>query len=270
MNPIKIRYFFSIGHRCNSTDFSIKYNLRKYSSPFDYMYVDFESALQIIQKRFSDFCNDLVLMDNQNKSVQLIYKKNTNVPDEEYSELLKKDMKYMNDDFSWTTLRINQTYTRVFDENNEPLDNIYFWPRICIHHHHNLQDGHVRNGMQKRCDRFLKVVDNWWQKCVLFYVTQILHGINVQDEILRLLTMKNKYGCKEWLVYIMCCDDQDDHHYFVDRCLFIIKRVPPYEKQFLERGTDNHVKYLNYDKENDLIRQHFDMDLIEKEVIDAV
>jgi hypothetical protein len=233
------------------------------------MYVDFESALQIIQKRFSDFCNDLVLLDNQNKSLRLIYKKNTNVVDEEYSALLKKDMKYMNDDFSWTTLRINQTYTRVFDENNEPLDNIYFWPRICIHHHHNLQDVHVRNGIQKRCDRFLKVADTWWHDCVLFYITQILHGINVQDEILRLITMKNKYGCKEWLVYIMCCDDKDDHHYFMDRCLFIIKLVPTYETQASERGTDNHVKYLNYDKENELIRQYFDMDLVEKDVIDA-
>ena len=39
-------------------------------------------------------------MDNQNKTLQLIYKKNTNVPDEEYSELLKKDVKYMKDDFT--------------------------------------------------------------------------------------------------------------------------------------------------------------------------
>jgi hypothetical protein len=231
------------------------------------MYVDFESALQIISNRFSDFCNDIVLMDNQNKTLQLIYKKNTTVPDEEYSILLKKNMIYMNDDFSWTTLRINQTYTKPFDVSGEPLDNIYLWPRICIHHHHNLQDGNVLNGMKKRCDRFLKVMDNWQQDCTLFYITQILHGGDIQDEILRLINMKNKYARNEWLIYIMCCDDQEDEDYFLDRCLFIIKKVPSYQDQFLEKGTDNHVKYLNYDRENELIRQYFDMDLLEKNVI---
>jgi hypothetical protein len=268
MNPIKIRYFLSIGHRCNSTDFAIKYDLRKFSSPFDYMYVDFESALQIISKRFSDFCNDIVIMDNQNKSLQLIHKKNTNVPDEEYSMLLKKNIKYMNDDFSWTTLRINQTYTRPFDHNEEILDNIYFWPRICIHHHHNVQDIHVLNGMQKRCNRFLKVVDNYWRNAVLFYITQILHSVCIEDEIFRLITMKNKYNVKSFLIYILCCDDHDDDHFFIDRCLFIVKKVPSYRQQFLERGTDNHVKYLNYDREIDLMRKYFDMDLIEKDALD--
>ncbi len=49
-----INYIFSIGYRCYSSDFLNIYKLRKISGPFDYLFIDFETALKIINNNFNN------------------------------------------------------------------------------------------------------------------------------------------------------------------------------------------------------------------------
>lgn len=51
MKPI-INFIFSIGYRCYSPDFLNNFKLRKMSSPFDYLFIDFETSLNIINNNF--------------------------------------------------------------------------------------------------------------------------------------------------------------------------------------------------------------------------
>ena len=50
MKPI-INFIFSIGYRCYSPDFLNTFNLIKMSSPFDYLFIDFETSLKIINNK---------------------------------------------------------------------------------------------------------------------------------------------------------------------------------------------------------------------------
>ena len=45
MKPI-INFIFSIGYRCYSPEFLNNFKLRKMSSPFDYLFIDFETSLK--------------------------------------------------------------------------------------------------------------------------------------------------------------------------------------------------------------------------------
>lgn len=267
MNKISIEYWFSAGFRCNATDFSVKYGFRKYSSPFDYMYIDFESMLHIVNNRFLDFLNDTVILDGHYHTLINYKSKNSIWVKPEFYQLLHMPIRYMRESFLSTFVRFNQTYTQP-NNKKEFTENLYDWDRICIHHHHNVTDDKVIAYMEKRCHRFCRVFENSYKKCVLLHITKIMSGIDIRREITRILSLKNKYNNLAYMVYIMCCDDQVDDEFFIDRCLFIVKKVPSYDTQFREHGTENHVKYLNYDRENKLIREYFDLNLIDKNAID--
>jgi hypothetical protein len=262
--PITINYWFSVGYRCNATDFSVKYGFRKMSSPFDYMFLDFNSMLRIIHNKFDDFLNDTVVLDGHYNTLINYKSKNHVWVKPEFYPLLKMPIRYVRESFLKTFIRFNQNYTTV--ESGESFtENMYDWPNICIHNHHNVTDDNVLAYMQTRCDRFLKAFETNYKKTILFHITKILSGLDIRQEIMRVLELKNKYNNRAHMVYIMCCDDKNNDHFFVDRCLFIVKQVPYYDTQFEEHGTENDIKYLNYDKENQLIREYFEFDLVEKE-----
>lgn len=62
-----INFIFSIGYRCDSVDFLKKFNLRKFSSPFDFLFIDFETSLKIINNNFDDFLHDIILFNKNEK-----------------------------------------------------------------------------------------------------------------------------------------------------------------------------------------------------------
>ena len=74
MKPI-INFIFSIGYRCYSPDFLNKFKLRKMSSPFDYLFIDFETSLKIINNNFDDYLYDIIFFNKNNKHLELFYKK---------------------------------------------------------------------------------------------------------------------------------------------------------------------------------------------------
>jgi len=45
------------------------------SSPFDYLFIDFETSLKIINNNFDDYLNDIILFNKNTQHIELFYKK---------------------------------------------------------------------------------------------------------------------------------------------------------------------------------------------------
>ena len=45
------------------------------SSPFDYLFINFETLLKIINNNFDDYLYDIILFNKNNKHIELFYKK---------------------------------------------------------------------------------------------------------------------------------------------------------------------------------------------------
>ena len=55
----EINYIFTIGSLCDST-FFLRFNkLSKFASPFDWVYIDLETAFQVIENQFDNYLTDL-------------------------------------------------------------------------------------------------------------------------------------------------------------------------------------------------------------------
>jgi len=258
MKPI-INFIFSIGYRCYSTDLLETYKLRKMSSPFDYLFINFETSLKIINNNFEDFLYDIILFNKNTKSIELFYKKNTNEINKQFYELLENNIGYMAHNYNGSKLLFNQNYL----DDNKLMDNLYNWNTICCFMHHNILDNHIYNSIKKRCERFNNIINKYSETTALFYITKIIHCENIVDYMNNILELKKRYDIKCFIIIIINCDNIADNNYYneQDKCLFIIKNVENYETQYSKYETDNN---LNYEKEFNVISNHFTFNLIEK------
>jgi hypothetical protein len=55
----EINYVFSVGYRCNSVEFLRRFEVSKFSGPFDWMYIDLETSLMNIHNRFEFYLDDI-------------------------------------------------------------------------------------------------------------------------------------------------------------------------------------------------------------------
>ena len=244
----EINFIFSIGYRCYSVDFINNYNLRKFSGPFDYLFIDLESALKIINNKFSDFLNDIIIFNKNDRIIDLFYKKNTNEINYKFIELLEKNISYMADNYNNKYLLFNQNYLN----NNILSGNLYDWEHICIFIHHHIIDNNIHNIIYNRCERFNNIMNKYNNTSALFYITKIVTCPNIIDYMNEITEMKKKYKNNCFLIMIICSDNLDDNHYYHQdhKCLFIIKKVENYDIQRRNYKTDNKlINNLNYDNE---------------------
>jgi hypothetical protein len=264
----KLHFIFSNGFRCNSTDFLIKYEFRKMSSPFDYLYIDFETTLKLINNKFEDYLNDIIIYDRNNKDnkiLSLINEKKTNEVDPLLIDMVEKhkSIRYMHDHYGGFLL--NQNYLNYDNDVNELSDNLYNWKHICIFLHHDVKDKNECDKFEMRCNRFLDIYDKYANNMALFSMTRILSNDNntIHDEMNKIFDLKKKYNINCYTIMIMCCDQLDDTEYLNEenKCLFIIKRVPPYVC-FEPYGTDCNINWgnsLNFTNQYNTILKYFDV-----------
>jgi len=254
-----INFIFSIGYRCYSPQFLDTFKLRKMSGPFDYLFIDFESSLKIINNKFEDYLYDIILFNKNKKHIELFYKKNTNEINNKFYELLENNIGYMADNYNDGNLLFNQNYLH----DNKLNDNLYNWNKICAFHHHNILDSNIYNSIKTRCERFNNIINKYYETTALFYITKIINGKSLVDFMINIIELKNKYLIKCLLIIIINCHNITDRNYYneVDKCLFIIKKVENYETQYSKYKTDNN---LNYEKEFNIISKYFKLRLIEK------
>lgn len=265
INDVKplINVVFSIGFRCYSVDFLNHFKLRKFSSPFDHMIIDFETSLKIINNKFDNYLNDVVLFNRNARHVQLCNGKNTTEIDNKFHKLLEKPIGYMAHDFGDVNLCFNQNY--LDDCHGELNNNLYHWNRICLFRHYNVSEAGSCQTIQRRCDRFNSVVNEYNETIALFYITKIVNCENIVEYMNNIVQLKKQNDIKFFIIMIINCDNLEDNEYYdeANKCLFITKKVENYETQYAKYETENDVKHLNYEKEFSVISKYFTLNLIE-------
>ena len=160
----EINYTFSIGSNCDSTFFIRHYNLSKFSGPFDWVYVDFNSALKNIEQKFERYNKDLFYYN----------------PDTDYSEMGVEELKlhlinkeyhnqvdYRLENISDIEFELhpNKNYVKDFYINqhylpDEITPNLVQWNRSCWFPHHDFKDNEKNNILINKINVFNKVYEN--------------------------------------------------------------------------------------------------------------
>lgn len=161
---INITNIYSIGYRCNNDDFLKSNNLRKYSSPFSYMLIDYKSALNFIDNSFNNYFDYIIIEPNKIKLI---------------------------DKFFTTPVFINKNLNNISKTNI-----VHNWEKICLWNHHNLN-----NEIDKillRANRLLYNLNNKSSSLMLFCIHKIQNyiddNINNYIDIDFLLKFNNKYN----------------------------------------------------------------------------
>jgi hypothetical protein len=258
MKPI-INFIFSVGYRCYSTDFLIKFKLRKMSSPFDYLFIDFDTSLKIINNNFADYLHDIIAFNKNKQHIRLFYSKNTTEINSKFTVLLQNNIGYMAHNYNESNLLFNQNYL----DDNKLDNNLYNWNKICAFHHHNILDSNIYATIKRRCEIFNNVINKYNENTALFYITKIINCNNIVEYMNNIIELKRQNIKNLICIVIINCDNIEDSEYYheVDKCLFIIKKVENYQTQYNKYQTDNN---LNYDREFNIMSKYFTFDLIEK------
>mgnify|MGYP000061618917 FL=1 len=255
---ITINFIFSIGFRCYSPDFLKHYNIRNISGPFDYLFIDIETAFDNINNNFDLFLKDIVLV-NKKEKINKIYYSNKEINKKILDFTKSTDIGYMSHNYNDITLIINQNFI-----NNTP-SNLYNWDRICIFHHNHITEKSIYDTIYKRVNIFKNIYKNRKKDMCLFYITKIIETKNIEQYKKNIYDMKKQYNINCYIIIIICSDKLDDYYIFENDILFIIKKVNDYNYQYnSKKGTDNN---LNYDKEYNIIKKIFNLKLMTYEQI---
>lgn len=255
-----INFIFGIGYRCYSPDFLNTYNLRKIGSPFDHIFIDFETSLKIINNKFDCFLHDIILFNKKQKKIELFLKKNTNEINKNLYEFLENDidMVYMGDNFTDNIVLFNQNYLDDAKLNN----NLYNWNTICCFIHHDRLDNYIHRSIKQRCERFNNVINKYNKSTALFYMTKIINCDNIVYYMNGIIELKKKYDIELFMIIIINCDNIEDCNFYneLDEILFIVKKVESYEIQYSKYKTDNNLN--NYEKEFNVILNYFTLNIL--------
>lgn len=255
---ITINFIFSIGFRCYSPGFLKRHNIRNISGPFDYLFIDIETAFYNINNEFDLFLNDIVVI-NKNKKINKIYYSDKIINKQILDFSKNKDIGYMNHNYNSSNLIINQNFI------NDTPSNLYNWNRICIFHHHDITKKSKYNIIYKRVNIFKNIYKKRKNDMCLFYITKIVETKNIEQYKKQIYDMKKKYNIKCYIIIIICSDKLDDYYIFENDILYIVKKVNDYNYQYNNTpGTDNN---LDYNKEYNIIKKIFNIELMPYEQI---
>ena len=161
---INITNIYSIGYRCNNDDFLKSNDLRKYSSPFSYMLIDYKSALYFIDNSFNNYFDYIIIEPNKIKLI---------------------------DKFFTTSVFINKNCNNISKTNI-----VHNWEKICLWNHHNLNN--EIDKIMIRANRLLYNLNNKSSSLMLFCIHKIQNyidnNINNYIDIAFLLKFNKKYN----------------------------------------------------------------------------
>lgn len=142
-----INNIYSIGYRCNNDDLLNHMKIRKYSSPFSYMIIDYKTALNFIDTKFNNFL------------------------DFKYVNNLDCQYKWCNNN-NWK----NHLFFSLHFPDNNKSKNISDWDNICVWNHHNLFN--EKDRINLRGERLLYNLTNKNNTLLLLCIHKIQNYIN--------------------------------------------------------------------------------------------
>jgi len=248
MEKILINIIFSAGFSCDSANYLKRYNLRKMSGPFDYMYIDFETTLKVISTNFEDYTSDIVICNKHYQNRYLQNSKNTTEPHPRFKPLIEQGfIGYRSDNYYDVDLLVNQNYI----EEQELSGNLYDWINICIFFHHNIVDRPTREKIIMRSNRFMNIYEQNPLKTCLLHVTKPLpESTNPTQYIESIIEIKRKYHIQSYMIIFILLEQETQitKHKFKENCLFIVLTTGQYN------GTDEGME---------IIKRYFDIDVSE-------
>jgi len=273
-NKLIINFIFSLGYRCNAAEFLIKYNLRKMSGPFDFMFIDFDSACKIINNNFNNFLTDIVLLNISNKNIKLLYNNNVNDINLELYELIDKNIQFEELLYNNIDIYINQNYIENIDTD------IYNWKKFCIFRHHDLSNKieydkikyRIENfknitlkklsetGRSSNCKELLELSDTRQLQMIpnntcLLHITKIINCTDINSYTNEFINIKNRNNLYFYFIIIICCNNLENNSFFRSNILFIIKKI--------DSSIHNNDELLNFDDEYNIILNYFNINFIE-------
>ena len=250
---ITINFIFSIGFRCNSPDFLGVNKIRNIAGPFDYLFVNIETAFEIISNNFDYFFNDIILI-NKNKNIIKNHYSTKPIDKKIIDFVNNKYIGYMSNNYNDTDLIVNQNFI-----NNTP-NNLYNWDKICIFHHHNIIKKSEYDKVYERVKIFKNIYKERKNDMCLFYLTQIVETRDFEMYKKKIYDLKTKYNINCYIIIIVCSDKFNDTYSFENNILYIVKKVKDYNYQYHhEHGTDNN---LDFTKEFNTIKKIFNLELM--------
>jgi hypothetical protein len=248
MEKIKINFIFSAGFSCDSANYLKRYNLRKMSGPFDFMYIDFETTLKVIASNFEDYTSDIVVCNKHYQNRYLQNKKNTTEPHPRFTRFIENEyIGYISDNYYDVDLLVNQNYIKE----PELPGNLYDWTHICIFFHHNIVNRPTREKIIMRSNRFMNIYEQTPLKTCLFHITKpLLETPNQNQYIESIIELKKKYKIQSYMIIFILLEveSQITTHEFKYDCLFIILTKD---------------QYIGTDKGMEIVKQYFDIDVSE-------
>jgi len=192
------------------------------SGPFDFMYIDFETILKIIDTKFEDFTSDIVVCNKHYQNRYLQNAKNTTEPHERFKPLIGREyIGYREVSYYDVDLLVNQNY---IEEDELPGD-LYDWKNICIFFHHNIVNLPTKEKIIMRSNRFLNIYQENHDKICLLHMTKpLVESTNIEAYMQSMIEMKKKYDIRCYFIILILCEAnrQGIEHHFVEGCLFII------------------------------------------------
>ena len=245
MTEIEIKYIFSAGFRCYSPDTLKQYGLRPFSGPFDYLLIDFESMLKIVNEKMSPLLKDIVVFNKQKQCTYTI---------KQLNKLNETHVCYMAHDYNRHDLLININFL-----DDVLSGNMYDWHKICVFIHHDIRNKEVYDSFIRRSARLNTILEKYSEKTCLFHITRIL-TINIEEYMNNLIKLKLLYSIRAYIVVIVCCENLEDTAIFKEDILCIVKKVPTYEMQIKQHEIDN---LLDYTSQIAIMKKYFNFQLVE-------
>jgi len=268
MTRKEIKYSFSIGYRCNSVQFLRRYEMSKFSGPFDWMYIDIESAVENIANYFKVYLIDIAVIKKDENILELINPEKYDSVRDDIKMFFDGTPVYMKQGYSGQLLPINQNYS------NPKSNDIYRWDRVCVFLHHDFRKDDEIEKIRIRISRFNEATAKSPEDALLLYVSKILDDTTVSAEIDRLSSLYGTLDKRLNIVSVLCFPHEGERHVMIDNMLFIIKKVPGYQEQYETYETDNNFEWLewgmqglNFDKEFEIIEKYYQFNLAYKEEI---
>lgn len=247
---MEINYVLPIGRRCNCSDFVRKNNLSRFASPMDYMFISIDVAIKVINNKFEDFLNDIVI-----KEMLLFPKNTTDVKKDFFDEYNYLIPYYFCISYDGYNIYINQNYL--------PSDinpHIYEWERLCVFIHHDLECKDLYNTIKRRCDTMNKCLEN--DKTLLLYMTSIVRDPEFEKQRILDLCIDFKYNL---FVVIFTCTNYKLGYEIKNNIHFYSMLVPTYDEQLHTNG-DNNFGTFNNKEIMDKLNEVFNFKLLDKPI----
>lgn len=270
----EIQHVFGIGFRCNVPDFLKRYGLRNTASPFDWMFVDFETAIKHIKTEFVGFLKNQLYMHHASHTFEIVrvdtpsfippaVAKRIHTVPAKFQNLLRAPFLYFSQDYSDAKLMLTMPDCYA-DDGAQLSNNLYEWPHMCVFNyvHHDFSNPDTLATLERRVDRMNSVIRDESEKTLLVHITRIESRFSsIEDAVAYYSEVYTDGVLRTYLAVIVCSDCLPDSYVRKGRLLVIFKHVPSYSIQVRSSAADNEFNLLHtreyFEKEYNILRSEF-------------